>query len=144
MKKYPNMTVVGPEYSQNSPTTAEADARALILAHKNLVGIFGTDLYDAEGVGKGVDASGMKGKISIAGYDAEPVEITLLKQGVIDILVAQDPALEGELGVQYAYDALTGHKSLIPTKEVLLPNVVITTQDVNNPNVAKYIYKTTF
>ena len=39
MKKYPNMTVVGPEYSQNSPTTAEADARALILAHKNLVGI---------------------------------------------------------------------------------------------------------
>ena len=86
----------------------------------------------------------MKGKISIAGYDAEPVEITLLKQGVIDILVAQDPALEGELGVQYAYDALTGHKSLIPTKEVLLPNVVITTQDVNNPNVAKYIYKTTF
>jgi len=57
---------------------------------------------------------------------------------------SQNSAMEGQLGVQYAYDALTGKKGLIPKKEVLLPNVVMTTQDVNNPNVAKYIYKTSF
>jgi ribose transport system substrate-binding protein len=142
MKKYPHMKVVATEYDNDSQTTAESQARALILAHSNLVGIFGTNLYSAQGAGDGVAASGDKGKIFVAGYDAEPSEVKLLRQGVINILVAQNPAQEGKLGVQYAYDYLTGKKNLIPKKQVLLPNVVMTTQDINNPAIAKYIYKT--
>ncbi|MGC8626070.1 MAG: ABC transporter substrate-binding protein [Acidimicrobiales bacterium] len=142
MKKYPHMSVVAVEYDNDSQTTAESQARALVLAHSNLVGIFGTNLYSAQGAGEGVAAAGDKGKIFVAGYDAEPSEVKLLRQGVINILIAQNPAEEGMLGVQYAYDYLTGKKNLIPKKEVLLPNVVMTTQDINNPNVAKYIYKT--
>jgi len=141
MKKYPHMTVVATEYDNDNPTTAESEARALILAHKNLVGIFGTNLYSAQGVANGVDAAGMKGKIFVAGYDAEPAEVKLLKEGVINILVIQNPAEEGRLAVQDAYWAVTGQKSKI-TKKVLLPNVVATTQNANNPNVAKYFYKT--
>jgi ribose transport system substrate-binding protein len=141
MKKYKNMTVVATEYDNDSPTTAQSQTRALILAHKNLVGVFGTNLYSAEGVAKGVDAAGMKGKIYVAGYDAEPAEVKLLKQGVINILVIQNPAMEGQLGVQYAYDYLTGHKAMIK-KSILLPNVIATTANANNPSVAKYFYKT--
>lgn len=142
MKHYPHMTVVATEYDNDSQTTAESQARALILAHPDLVGIFGTNLYSAQGAGEGVAAAGKKGKIFVAGYDAEPSEVKLLRQGVINILVAQNPAEEGRLGVQYAYDYLTGKKGLIPKKQVMLPNVVMTTQDINNPNIAKYIYKT--
>lgn len=141
MKKYPNMKVVAAEYDNDSPTIAESDARALILAHPDLVGIFGTNLYSAEGSAKGVDAAGMKGKVFVAGYDAEPAEVTLLKQGVINILVIQNPAAEGQMAVQDAYWYLTGHKSMIK-KSVLLPNVIATTATANNPNVAKYYYKT--
>ena len=141
MKKYPHMTVAATEYDNDNPTIAESDARALILAHKNLVGIFGTNLYSAEGAAKGVDAAGMKGKIYVAGYDAEPAEVALLKQGVISILVVQNPAAEGKLAVQDAYWALTGHKAKIK-KSVLLPNVIATTQNANNPAVAKFFYKT--
>jgi ribose transport system substrate-binding protein len=141
MKKYPNMHVVATEYDNDSPTIAESDARALILAHPDLVGIFGTNLYSAEGAGRGVVASGKKGKVFVAGYDAEPAEVTLLRQGVINILIIQNPAEEGSLGVQYAYDALTGHKNLIK-KHVLLANIVATTATVNDPSVSKYFYKT--
>lgn len=141
MKKYKHMSVVATEYDNDSPTTAQSQARSLILAHKNLVGIFGTNLYSAEGAAKGVDAAGMKGKVYVAGYDAEPAEVKLLKQGVINILVVQNPAEEGSLAVQYAYDALTGHKSKIK-KNVLLPNVIATTANANNPNISKYFYKT--
>jgi len=141
MKKYPNMKVVAADYDQDSPTVAESLARSLILANKGLVGIFGTNLYSAEGAGKGVVASGAKGKVYVAGYDAEPAEITLLRQGVINILVIQDPAAEGSLAVQDAYDYLTGDKSMIK-KDVLLPNVVATTATVNDPNVEKYFYET--
>jgi ribose transport system substrate-binding protein len=141
MKKYPNMKVVATEYDNDSLTTAESQARALILAHPGLVGIFGTNLYSAEGAGKGVDAVGDKGKVYVAGYDAEPAEVTLMKQGVINILVIQNPAQEGRLAVQDAYDFLTGHKSMIQ-KSVLLKNVVATTATANSPSVAKYYYKT--
>ncbi len=77
----------------------------------------------------------------MAGYDAEPLEVNLLKQGVINILVIQNPAMEGSLAVQYAYDALTGHKSAIK-KSVLLPNVVATTANASSPMISKYYYKT--
>jgi ribose transport system substrate-binding protein len=141
MKKYPNMKVVAAEYDQDSLTTAEADARSLILAHPDLVGIFGTNLYSAQGAGQGVIAAGDKGKIFVSGYDAEPAEITLLREGVINILVIQDPAEEGALAVQYAYDAVTGKKSAI-VKSTLLPNVVATQANMNNPSISKYFYET--
>jgi ribose transport system substrate-binding protein len=143
MKKYPNMQVVATDYDQDSLTTAETEARGIILSHPNLVGIFGTNLYSAQGAGQGVIAAGDKGKIFVAGYDAEPAEVTLLKQGVVDILVIQNPAEEGALAVQYAYDAVTGKKSAI-VKSTLLPNVVATTATANDPNISKYYYKTSF
>jgi ribose transport system substrate-binding protein len=139
--KYPNMKVVAHVYDQDSPTTAESEARSIIQAHPGLVGIFGTNLYSAQGAGKGVDAAGRKGKVLVAGYDAEPLEVKLLKQGVINILVIQNPAEEGSLAVQYAYDYLTGDKSAIK-KSVLLRNVVATTANANNPSISKYYYKT--
>jgi ribose transport system substrate-binding protein len=141
MKKYTNRKVVAADYDQDSPTTAETLARGLILSNPGLVGIFGTNLYSAEGAAKGVDAAGKKGKVFVAGYDAEPAEVTLLKQGVINILVIQNPAEEGSLAVQYAYDFLTGHKSLIK-KSVYLPNVVATSANDTNPMISQYYYKT--
>jgi len=50
MKKYPNMQVAGVEEDQDSATLAETDTKNLVLAHKNLVGVFGTNLYGAEGL----------------------------------------------------------------------------------------------
>ena len=141
MKKYPNMKVVSIQYDNDSPSTAATEATSIMLAHPNLVGIFGTNLYGAEGAGKAVDAAGKKGKVFVAGYDAEPAEVTLLKQGVINILVVQNPAMEGELGVQYAYDYLTGNKSAVQ-KNVLLPNIIATTANASDPNISKYFYKT--
>lgn len=142
MKKYPKMKVVATEYDQDSPTTAENQARSLILAHSDLVGIFGTNLYSAQGAGKGVEAAGKKGKIFVAGYDAEPAEVALLKQGVINILVIQQPAVEGADGVRYAYDILTGHKSEVP-KSTLVPNVIATTANASSPSISKYFYSST-
>ena len=140
MKKYPDMQLVALDYDMDSATTAETQTRSILLAHPDVVGIFGTNGYSVEGVGKGVDAAGLKGKVFVAGYDAEPAQVALLKQGVINILVIQNPAEEGALGVQYAYDYLTGHKSLIE-KSVYLSNVVATTTNASNPKIAQYFYK---
>jgi ribose transport system substrate-binding protein len=143
MKKYPNMKVVATEYNNDSPSLAETQVRDLILAHPDLVGVFGTNLYGAQGAGQAVDAAGKKGKVFVAGYDAEPAEVSLLKKGVVNILVIQQPAIEGMDAVLYAYDKLTGKASSIP-KSVLVPNVVATSSNVNSPSVSKYFYLSSF
>jgi ribose transport system substrate-binding protein len=141
MKKYPHMRVVAVEYDNDSPTTAFTQAQLLLLKYPQMKGMFGTNLYSAEGVGKAVVAAGKKGKVDVAGYDAEPDEVKLLKEGTITTLVIQQPAEEGRLGVEYANDILTGHAAEVP-KFKQLDNVIATTQNANDPNIAKYYYQT--
>jgi ribose transport system substrate-binding protein len=140
MKKYPNMHVVATEYNNDSATTAESQVRNLLLAHSGLVGVFATNLYGAQGAGTAIEAAGKKGKVFVAAYDAEPATVALLKKGVINVLVVQQPAVEGKDAVLYAYDKLTGKASQIP-KSTLVPNVVATTATASDPNVSKYYYQ---
>ncbi len=140
IKKYPKMSVAAVEYNQDSPTLAASQTKNLVLKFPNLVGIFGTNLYGAQGAGQAVAAAGKKGKVFVAAYDAEPATVKLLKQGVINVLVVQQPALEGADAVKYAYDILTGHKNLVP-KATLVPNIVATTATASNPAVTKYYYQ---
>ncbi|HUC18665.1 MAG TPA: ABC transporter substrate-binding protein [Acetobacteraceae bacterium] len=139
--KYPNMKVAAIEYDDDSPTNAFTEAQLLLLKYPKLKGIFGTNVFSAEGVGKAVVAAGKKGSVDVVGYDAEPDEVTLLKQGVITTLIIQQPAKEGSLAVQYAVDILSGRASAVP-KTMQLDNVVATTATADDPKVAQYFYQT--
>lgn len=143
IKKYPKMSVVAVEYNTDSPTLAASQTKDLVLKYPKLVGIFGTNLYGAQGAGDAVLAAGKKGKVFVAAYDAEPATVKLLQQGVINVLVIQQPAVEGADAVKYAYDILTGHKSEVP-KSTLVPNVVGTTANSHSPSVTKYYYLSAF
>lgn len=143
IKKYPNMHVVATEYNNDSASTAESQVRNLILAHPNLVGVFATNLYGAQGAGTAIAATGKSGKVFVGAYDAEPATVNLLKKGAINVLVIQQPAVEGKDAVLYAYDKLTGKASQIP-KNTLVPNVVATTATASDPNITKYYYVTSF
>ncbi|HUA76548.1 MAG TPA: substrate-binding domain-containing protein, partial [Acetobacteraceae bacterium] len=141
MANYPKMKVVAVEYDDDSPTKAFTEAQLLLLKYPNLKGIFGTNVFSAEGVGKAVAASAKKGSVDVVGYDAEPDEVKLLKEGVITTLIIQRPAEEGSLAVQYAADILTGKAASVP-KTIQLDNVVATTATANDPSVAQYFYQT--
>ena len=65
--------------------------------------------------------------------------MSLLKTGAISALVIQQPAREGQLGVEYGNDALTGHTSLVKTT-VLLPNILVTKAGAANPSNVRYYY----
>jgi len=138
-KDYPKVTVLT-EYDNNDETTATTQVSSLLLGHPNLACIFGTNDYAAEGAAQAVDTAHDKSKVTIAGYDAEPQMVSLLKAGTIQIIIAQKPAIEAQTAVEYAYDALTGKTSAI-TKTVKLSNVLMTTKNISNPNIAKWIYK---
>jgi ribose transport system substrate-binding protein len=135
---YPHISVVGIEYSLDSISTAATQARTLILKYPNLKGIFAVDGNTATGAANAISATGKTKTITLAGYDAEPAAVKLLKAGAIQVLVIQDFWTEGKLGVEYAYDVLAG--KTVP-KSVSLKDIIATAANDNNPAITKYYYR---
>src|SRR5579875_3470261 len=52
--------------------------------------------YDNDSAATGVQHAGKTGKVKVATFDAEPQQITFLKNNTIQLAVAQDPYLEGQ------------------------------------------------
>lgn len=135
--KYPNITVLGVQYDNDSSSTAASQVEADIAAHPNLSGVFATNVLSAQGAATGVQHAGASGKVKVATFDAEPQQITALKANTIQLAVAQSPYLEGQYGVQQAVNALSGKPV---TNNIGTPLVAITQQNVNSPSVQKNIY----
>ena len=135
--KYPNITVLGVQYDNDSSSTAASQVEADIAAHPNLSGVFATNVLSAQGAATGVQHAGASGKVKVATFDAEPQQITALKANTIQLAVAQSPYLEGQDGVEQAVNALSGKPV---TNNIGTPLVAITQQNVNSPSVQKNIY----
>jgi ABC-type sugar transport system substrate-binding protein len=135
--KYPNVTVLGTQYDNDSTATAASQVEGDISAHPNLAGVFATNVLSAQGAATGVQHAGASGKVKVATFDAEPQQITALKANQIQLAVAQSPYLEGQDGVLQAVDALSG-KTV--TANIGTPLVAITPQNVNAASVQKNIY----
>ena len=134
--KYPNVKVLATQYDNDSAATAASQVSSDISAHPDLSGVFATNVLSAQGAATGVQHAGKTGKV--ATFDAEPQQITFLKNNTIQLAVAQDPYLEGQDAVQQALNAANG-KTV--TKTIGTPLVAITRSNVSSANVQKYIYK---
>ena len=96
------------QYDQDSASIAAQVTLAALQKNPGIVGIFATNLFSAEGAATGVRQAGKSGKVKIVGFDAEPDQITALKQGTVQALIAQHPYDIGTNAVDQAYAALTG------------------------------------
>ena len=124
---------VGMEYNDDDPAKAATIAKAQLAKNPDLAGIFGTNLFSAEGSATGVREAGKSGDVKIVGFDAGPKQMEDLDSGLIQALVAQKPADIGKLGVQQAVAALDGK----PTKEQIGTDSVTLTKDnlEENPDI---------
>jgi ribose transport system substrate-binding protein len=138
LKNYPNMKSVGVEYSNDKPEVAAAKATAALAAHPDLVGIFGTNLFSAEGAATGLRSAGASEKVKIVGFDAGPKQVEDLEQGIVQALIAQKPADIGKAGVEQAIAALKGEPV---QKKIGTGFVVVTKENMNNPDVQPFLYK---
>jgi ABC-type sugar transport system substrate-binding protein len=135
--KYPNITVLGTQYDNDSSATAASQVEADITAHPNLSGVFATNVLSAQGAATGIQHAGAAGKVKVATFDAEPQQITALKSNTIQLAIAQSPYLEGQDGVQQAVNALSGKQV---SANIGTPLVAITQQNVNSASVQTNIY----
>lgn len=137
ISEYPNIEFLGQEYSDNEPARAAEIVTATLAAEPELNGIFGANLFSAEGAATGVRQEG-RDDISIVGFDAGPAQIEQLREGIVQALVVQQPLDIGRQGIEQAVAALEGE----PTEAEIGTGFVVATPDnLDDPEIEQYLYR---
>jgi ribose transport system substrate-binding protein len=134
------VTLAGVDYNDDSAAKAAEQTAAALQRDRSIAGIFGANLFSAEGAAQAVKNAGLQGVVKIASFDAPEQAIKDLQDGVVDIVIAQKPADMGKIGVEYAVYAVQGQMDKIQ-KRVPTGYVVITRDNVNTPEAQNAIYK---
>jgi len=129
---------LGVQYSHNDPATASNIISSALQKDPDIVGVFAANLFSAEGTATGVRQSGKGEQVKIVGFDAGPNQIKALKEGTVQALVAQQPGVIGEYGVDMAVAALDGGTV---TPKVQTGFTVITQENVDTPEGQEAAYK---
>lgn len=108
--KYPGLKLVADKYGDGTTTTALNITTDLLTSNPNMVGMFATNLYTAQGAGQVVAENGLKDKFALVGFDSDDKLIKLLEDGNIDALIVQDPYRMGYDGVKTALAVSKGEK----------------------------------
>ena len=117
-RNYPDVTLVGVDYNNDDPSTAQAQVEAMLQKEPDLAGIFGTNVFSAQGAGTTVANKGLSGKVKVVAFDATAAAIDMLKDNTVDMVIAQKPSDMGYLAVEMAVAYLDGATSVpkhIPT-----------------------------
>ncbi|WP_426187891.1 ABC transporter substrate-binding protein [Microbacterium sp. TWP3-1-2b2] len=106
---YPDIEIVDIQYGDGDHLKSADIAKAMIAAHPDLKGIYGTNEGSAIGVVNAVGELGLeKGKLTIIGFDSGAAQIEAIKNGTMAGAITQDPIGIGEQVVQAAFDAANG------------------------------------
>jgi ABC-type sugar transport system substrate-binding protein len=137
--KYPGIKLL-PEQNDDADSVGAASSfiEGDISGHPSLAGAFAANVVTAEGAASGIAHAHKTGKVKLATFDADPPQISMMKNGTVDLAIAQEPALEGADAVQQGLNAIEG--KTVP-KQIATPLVAITPQNMNDPKVKPYIYK---
>ncbi len=139
VKEFPNMSLVGVDYCLDVEQTAMQQVSAQLQKNPDIVGIFGVNVFSAQGAYQAVVNAGLTGAVKIATWDATETLIQALKAGQVDLICAQKPAEIGSLAVDWGYKYLT-QKTSIPKK--VIPGFEFFTKDnVNDSSMQQWIYK---
>src|SRR5689334_18871253 len=133
-------TLVGVDYNDDSAANAAQQTAAVLQRTPDLTGIFGANLFSAEGAAQAVKNANLSGTVKVANFDAPEQAIADLRAGAVDLVIAQKPAEMGTTGVDYAMQAISGDTSQIQ-KRVATGYVVIDRSNVDSPDSQAAIYK---
>ncbi|MET9619142.1 ABC transporter substrate-binding protein, partial [Kitasatospora indigofera] len=138
MANHPGITILPTLYDNDQPSTAASQIQSTLAAHPDLGGVFAGNTNTGQGIATGLQQAGKQGVVKVAAFDAEPDEIAALKAGTLQVLVAQDPAAIGTQAVDQLAAALDGKPA---EKQIGTTMVAITKDNMNDPQVSKYFYK---
>lgn len=119
---------LGVQYSHNEPAQAAKIVTAALQKDPDIVGVFATNVFSAEGSATGIRQAGKQGEVNVVGFDAGPAQVKQLREGTVQALIAQQPDDIGAQGVQQALAALEGEST---KKEIQTGSTIITKDNVD-------------
>ena len=131
--------LAGVDYTQSNATTATNLTQAALQRDKDIGAVFGGNLFSAQGAAAAVRTANLQGTVKVASFDAPEEAIASLRDGLIDIVIAQQPAEIGAVAVQSVYDSLMGKTDI--AAKIAIPFVTITRDNVDSPEAQSAIYK---
>ncbi|MCO5141129.1 MULTISPECIES: ABC transporter substrate-binding protein [unclassified Shinella] len=135
---FPKIEIVGREYANSQPANATSAVNTVLLNHPDLAGIFAIDGTSGTGTIAALRNNNAVGKVKLVGYDAYKAQVDALQEGVFTALVAQQPAKEAELALEYAKAKVTGAGADKIEKSVVIPNVVMTKENFAETGASMY------
>ncbi len=138
-KDYPDIKVLGPDYNLDDANKAAQQTAAIIEQNPDLAGVFGTNVFSAQGAGNAVVNAGLGGHVQVVAYDATKDAIESLNKGDVSLVLAQKPFDMGYMAVEFAAADTAGVTSL--PKRVQTGFAIIDKDNVNDPNYSRFIYK---
>jgi ribose transport system substrate-binding protein len=136
-ENFPGIEVLETQFNENDANNAASQLQAVYARNPDLAGVFGANLFSALGAANGVQQAGQTGNIRVVAFDAPGSIVDNISTGLVDVAIAQHPAEIGYYGVVSAYAHLTGQS--IPVA-IGTGFTIIDASNVNDPEVAKYIY----
>ena len=140
MAKHANIKVRGPDYNDDDLNKATQQTAAVIEQNPDLVGVFGANVFSAQGAGNAVVNAGLSRKIQVVAYDATKSAIEMMNKGEVSMALAQKPFDMGYLAVEFAVADAAGVTSL--PKRLKTGFAIIDKSNVNDPKYARFVYQT--
>jgi ribose transport system substrate-binding protein len=136
--EFPNVQLVGMDYCLDNQQKAAELTTAALQKNPDIVGIFGVNVFSAQGAAQAVKNAGLAGAVKVASWDATQTLIDALKAGDIDLVLAQLPGEIGSLGIDAGYKYLSA--KTMPPKKIIPGFQFFTKDNVNNADMQQYVY----
>ena len=137
--EYPDITVIGLDFNLDDMNMAVQQTSAVLARVPDLAGVFGTNVFSADGAGTAVVNAGLGGEVQVVAYDATKFAIEQLRGGVVSLVLAQKPFDMGYMAIQFAVADAAGVTSL--PRRVETGFAIIGMDNVDDPEVARFIYQ---
>lgn len=135
MSSEPGFKFIGQQISNNSVSTARAEASAMLQSHPGLTLLFGANDRSALGVAEAVQATPGH-RVVVAGFDADLGEVNYIKSGVISASVLQSPY---QMGYQAVTEMVRIKEGKSVPKRVDTPYTIVTRHNISSAAAVKAI-----
>jgi len=135
---FDNIEFLGTQYAGNEVAQAQNMFTSTLAANPDLIGVASPSENPTMGVAGGIRNAGLSDSISVAGVDASETQVELLREGILDALVIQQPYLMGYTAVEFAVKVANGEE--VPF-ETGTGAVIGTADNIDDPDVARFLYK---
>ena len=139
-KEFPDIKVLGPDFNLDDPNKATQQTAAVLAREPKLAGVFGTNVFSAQGAGTAVVNAGLGGQVQVVAYDATKQAIELMDKGVGHARAGAEAVRHGlSWRCMFAQADAAGVTSL--PRRVETGFAIIDKDNVKDPAVARFIYQ---